>query len=84
MILDFGKPRHPLWRAVYFKYLRYWVPLFGRLLCGDAATYGYILESLRQYPAQEGTAAVLDKIGCRQVRVLNLLGGAMSITIAEK
>ncbi len=84
VILDFGKPPHPLWRALYFGYLRFAVPIFGRILCGDAAAYAYILESLQHYPAQEGVAETLRTLGCAKVRVINLLGGAMSLHCAEK
>lgn len=82
LILDFGKPANALWRAVYFAYLRRAVPLHGRVFCGNAAAYAYILESLENYPAQEGVAAELDRIGCAQVRTINLLGGIMSIHCA--
>ncbi len=79
LILDFGKPANPLWRALYFAYLRFVVPIFGRLLCGDAAAYSYILESLRAYPGQEPVAARLRALGCGRVEVDNLLGGIMAI-----
>lgn len=82
LILDFGKPRNPLWRTLYFAYLRRAVPLHGRVFCGNAAAYAYILESLENYPAQEGVAAELQRLGCTEVRTINLLGGVMSIHYA--
>jgi demethylmenaquinone methyltransferase/2-methoxy-6-polyprenyl-1,4-benzoquinol methylase len=84
LVLDFGKPGNALWRRVYFAYLRWLVPVFGRVCCGDAQAYAYIRESLEHYPAQEGVAAILRGLGCRNVSVSNLLGGAMSINCAEK
>lgn len=84
LALDFGKPAHPLWRAVYFAYLRAVVPLFGRLFCRDAAAYAYILESLHHYPAQRGVDAKLRALGARDIRCLELLGGIMSINCAVK
>jgi demethylmenaquinone methyltransferase / 2-methoxy-6-polyprenyl-1,4-benzoquinol methylase len=84
LILDFGKPPNSLLRRAYFTYLKLWVPLFGKIICGDAATYSYILESLRHYPGQNGVAALMRNIGCRRVEVINLLGGIMSINYGEK
>ncbi len=84
VILDFGKPPNRLWRSLYFGYLRFAVPIFGRLFCGDAAAYAYILESLQHYPGQEGVSAVLRELGCANVRVTNLLGGVMSLNYADK
>jgi demethylmenaquinone methyltransferase/2-methoxy-6-polyprenyl-1,4-benzoquinol methylase len=82
VILDFGKPANAAWRALYFSYLRLVVPLLGRLICGDAQAYAYILESLRHYPAQLGLADALRTLGLRDVRIINFLGGAMSINFA--
>lgn len=84
LILDFGKPPNPAWRSLYFTYLRLAVPLFGRIFCRDAAAYAYILESLRHYPAQAGVEAALKRLGCRNVRTRNFLGGVMSINSAER
>ena len=84
VILDFGKPPNRLWRSLYFGYLRFAVPVFGRIFCGDAAAYAYILESLQHYPAQEGVATALRELGCANVGVTHLLGGAMSLNYAEK
>jgi demethylmenaquinone methyltransferase/2-methoxy-6-polyprenyl-1,4-benzoquinol methylase len=84
LVLDFGKPDNALWRHIYFAYLRWFVPWLGKTFCGDAPAYAYILESLQHYPAQAGVAAHLREMGCQDVRVLNLLGGVMSILYARK
>ena len=84
VVLDFGKPDFAPWRAAYFAYLRFIVPVFGRMFCGDAQAYSYILESLKKYPAQRGVDACLRKLGCRDVRLYSLLGGVMSINVGTK
>jgi demethylmenaquinone methyltransferase/2-methoxy-6-polyprenyl-1,4-benzoquinol methylase len=84
LVLDFGKPAHALWRTIYFAHLKWLVPLFGKIFCGDPATYAYIAESLKHYPAQEGVASKMRELQCAQVRVVNLLGGMMSINYGEK
>ena len=84
LVLDFGKPDNHVWRSLYFAYLRFCVPILGRIICGDAAAYGYILESLRHYPAQRGVAEKMLELGCQAVAVENLLGGVMSINHGVK
>jgi demethylmenaquinone methyltransferase/2-methoxy-6-polyprenyl-1,4-benzoquinol methylase len=84
LILDFGKPDFAPWRTAYFAYLKFFVPLFGKIFCGNSATHAYILESLKKYPAQRGIAAILTELGCLEVRIKNLLGGVMSINTAMK
>jgi len=83
LILEFGKPENPVWRRVYFSYLRLAVPSFGKLFAGDARAYSYILESLEHYPAPKLIADRFAAFGC-QVKVVNLLGGAMTIHLALK
>ncbi len=84
VVLDFGKPANAIWRALYFAHLKCSVPLVGLLFCGDASAYGYILESLKHYPAQLAVAEQMRELKCVNVRVVNLLGGAMAINYGEK
>jgi demethylmenaquinone methyltransferase/2-methoxy-6-polyprenyl-1,4-benzoquinol methylase len=84
LVLDFGKPDNAAWRALYFAYLRTFVPLFGKVFCGDGQTHAYILESLKHYPAQHGVAAKMQEMGCRDVRIIPLLGGVMTINQGVK
>ncbi len=84
LVLDFGKPDNSLWRAAYFSYLRVCVPLFGLLFCRNAAAYAYILESLKHFPAQRGVETKMHALGLTEVRIHNLLGGAMSINVGLK
>ena len=84
LVLDFGKPDNALWRAIYFAYLRLCVPVLGLVFCRNAAAYAYILESLQHYPAQNGVAAKMRGLNMTNVRIVNLLGGMMSINSGEK
>jgi len=84
LVLDFGKPANPLWSSLYFTHLAIATPLLGKIFCGNAAAYAYVLESLKNYPAQEGVAARMRELKLADVRVINLLGGAMAINYAQK
>jgi ubiquinone/menaquinone biosynthesis methyltransferase len=84
LALDFGKPDNPLLRAAYLAYLRWLVPVFGWLLVGDAATHAYILESLHHYPGQRGVQEKMRQAGFVNTRIVNLLGGIMSINVGER
>jgi len=84
VVLDFGRPANAVWRAVYFMHLKIFVPLPGWIFCGNAQAYAYILESLKHYPAQKGVAEKMRELKLSNVRVINLLGGAMAINCGEK
>lgn len=84
LVLDFGLPANALWRLSYITYLKWLVPCFGALLCGDRKAYAYILDSLYHYPRQQGVAALMEKASLDKIRIHNLLGGVMSIHYGEK
>ncbi len=84
IVLDFGKPPNALWRKMYFAHLKLTVPLIGWLFCDNAQAYAYILESLKHFPAQPAVAAKMRGLNLANVRVINLLGGAMAINYGEK
>jgi ubiquinone/menaquinone biosynthesis methyltransferase len=84
LVLDFGKPDQAQWRWLYFQYLRWVVPVFGRLFCRNAPAYAYILESLLHYPAQRGVDEKLRAMGAGEARIFQLLGGVMGINYAVK
>lgn len=84
LVLEFGKPSNWLWRKLYFSYLKNAVPIVGRIFCNNSPAYAYIHESLQHYVGQEGIAKRMRELGCRDARVINLLGGAMSINVGVK
>jgi len=84
VVLEFGKPANLIWRTVYFTHLKCSVPLIGLLFCGNPQAYAYILESLKHYPAQLAVAEKMRGLKLANVRVINLLGGAMAINYGEK
>jgi demethylmenaquinone methyltransferase/2-methoxy-6-polyprenyl-1,4-benzoquinol methylase len=84
IVLDFGKPPNALWRTIYFTHLQLSVPVIGLLFCGNAQAYAYILESLKHYPAQLAVRDKMQALKLKNVRVINLLGGAMAINYGEK
>jgi demethylmenaquinone methyltransferase / 2-methoxy-6-polyprenyl-1,4-benzoquinol methylase len=84
LVLDFGKPDNAAWRNLYFAYLGLFVPMLGRVFCGSTSAYAYILESLKNYPAQNGVAARMRDLDLTNLKILNFLGGVMSINYGEK
>jgi demethylmenaquinone methyltransferase / 2-methoxy-6-polyprenyl-1,4-benzoquinol methylase len=82
--LDFNRPAHPVLRRAYLVYLTIVGSTLGLLLHGDADTYRYIPESIRNYPGAEGVASTLAGAGFAEVRAIPVLGGLMAIHIARR
>lgn len=83
LALDFGRPEAVAWRVCYEAYLACVVPIFGWMFTGDPSAYAYILESLKHYPGQRGLDEKLRLLGCGHTRIVNFMGGAMSLNLAE-
>jgi demethylmenaquinone methyltransferase/2-methoxy-6-polyprenyl-1,4-benzoquinol methylase len=83
LVLDFGRPENICWRVLYLCYLRFFVPLFGKVFCGDWDTYSYILESLKHYPEQKAIADKMRALDFKEVKFVNLWGGIMSINYGK-
>ena len=82
--LDFDRPRNAVVRAAYLGYLTVVGSVLGWMLHGDPDTYRYIPESIKRYPGAAGVAAMLERSGFGDSRVVPLLGGLMAINVARR
>ena len=65
----------PLYDAWSFRVL----PMLGRCVARDEASYRYLAESIRTFPDQETLAGMLQDAGLARVAVRNLSGGIAAI-----
>lgn len=82
--LDFGKPRSPLLRRSYLRYLEASTAAVGWLLHRDPEAYLYIPESLRRYPGQDELVDLLGRAGFVSCGYVDLLFGTMALHFAER
>jgi ubiquinone/menaquinone biosynthesis methyltransferase len=82
--LDFNRPESAAVRAAYLTYLTVVGSVLGLVLHGDPDTYRYIPESIRNYPGAAGIARLLEAEGFRDVQIVPVLFGLMTIHVARK
>ena len=78
LVLEFSQPAaflQPLYDAYSFRVL----PLLGKLVTGDAASYQYLAESIRMHPDQEALLGMLREAGLEDCRYHNLSGGIVAV-----
>ncbi|MGA0838379.1 MAG: class I SAM-dependent methyltransferase [Pseudomonadales bacterium] len=78
LILEFSKPQHAALDAAYGAFQALW-PGMGKLIAGDAASYAYLVESIRLHPPQAVLKQMLEDAGFRSVEYHNLVGGIAAI-----
>ena len=69
------KPLAKLYDVFSFKLL----PVMGQVIAGDAASYRYLVESIRQFPSKEVLADMCATAGFVQIRVRSLSAGIACI-----
>jgi demethylmenaquinone methyltransferase / 2-methoxy-6-polyprenyl-1,4-benzoquinol methylase len=79
LILEFSHPVAPGLKPLYDAYSFNVLPLLGRFVAGDEASYRYLAESIRVHPDQETLLEMLRTAGYAQVRYHNLSGGIVAL-----
>jgi demethylmenaquinone methyltransferase / 2-methoxy-6-polyprenyl-1,4-benzoquinol methylase len=78
LVLEFSrvwKPLQPAYDAYSFRLL----PLMGRLLANDEASYRYLAESIRMHPDQETLKQMMLDAGFGRADYQNLTGGVVAL-----
>jgi demethylmenaquinone methyltransferase/2-methoxy-6-polyprenyl-1,4-benzoquinol methylase len=77
--LDTTPPRKGLLHLPVRLYLRWGIPLIGRIIAGDSEAYTYLPESTRQFLTAEALAQSMQEAGFREVGFKRLMLGTMAI-----
>ena len=64
-MLEFSQPRAPGLKPLYDAYSFRVLPLLGRFVAGDEASYRYLAESIRMHPDQETLLEMMQGGGTR-------------------
>lgn len=84
VILEFGRPRNPLFRALYDLYSFTVIPWLGRCLSRHPDAYLYLPVSIREWPDQREFPELLEHAGFASIGVHDLAGGAVVVYVACK
>ena len=79
LILEFSKVALPLLDKIYHQYSFRLIPLIGQLVAKDAASYRYLVESIRLHPGQAELAEMMRAAGFERVQYHNLAAGIVAI-----
>jgi demethylmenaquinone methyltransferase/2-methoxy-6-polyprenyl-1,4-benzoquinol methylase len=79
LVLEFSTPTAPGLKPIYDAYSFKVLPLLGRFVARDEASYRYLAESIRMHPDQEALLEMLRAAGFAQARYHNLTGGIVAL-----
>ena len=78
LVLEFSKIWKPL-EAAYDLYSFKLLPLMGKWVAKDAASYQYLAESIRMHPDQETLNTMMQSAGFEKVQYHNLTAGVVAL-----
>lgn len=79
LVLEFSKPVAPGLKPLYDTYSFKVLPLLGKLVARDAASYRYLAESIRMHPDQETLKQKMQDVGFERCEYFNLSGGIVAL-----
>jgi demethylmenaquinone methyltransferase / 2-methoxy-6-polyprenyl-1,4-benzoquinol methylase len=79
LVLEFSHPTLPGLKPLYDAYSFRVLPLLGRLVAHDEASYRYLAESIRMHPDQQALLAMMQAAGLEGCRYHNLSGGIVAV-----
>ena len=83
-ILEFASPRSFLWKKIYGFYLKFFVPLVGRVISGDKYAYIYLYESIESFPKFEAFCTEIQNEAFSEINYISLSGGIAVLYTALK
>jgi demethylmenaquinone methyltransferase / 2-methoxy-6-polyprenyl-1,4-benzoquinol methylase len=82
LVLEFSRVASPL-APLYDWYSFTVLPLLGRFVVGDAASYRYLAESIRMHPDQQALSALMERSGFDRVDHYNLAAGVVALHVGR-
>jgi demethylmenaquinone methyltransferase / 2-methoxy-6-polyprenyl-1,4-benzoquinol methylase len=79
LVLEFSRPSAPGLKPLYDAYSFKVLPLIGRVVAGDEASYRYLAESIRMHPDQDTLLQMMQGAGLEGCRYHNLSGGIVAV-----
>jgi len=79
LVLEFSTPVAPGLKPLYDAYSFNVLPMLGRWIADDAASYRYLAESIRMHPNQETLLEMVRTAGFGETRYHNLSGGIVAL-----
>jgi len=79
LVLEFSKPRHEITQKIYDLYSFKALPLMGKLVAKDEASYQYLAESIRMHPDQDTLKGMMENAGFMHCDYLNMSDGIVAL-----
>jgi demethylmenaquinone methyltransferase/2-methoxy-6-polyprenyl-1,4-benzoquinol methylase len=84
LILEFSLPPNPLIRFFYLIYLKFYIPLLGKIITGNLDAYKYLSRTIQSFPSGEKFCKILRNAGFADTNAKYLTAGVVNLYTAIK
>lgn len=84
IILEFSRPRHPLFKFFYNLYMNRIAPAFGKFFAKNKDAYQYLNDSVQKFPEGNDLIKILAEQGFKNNSFQTLTFGICTIYISDK
>ena len=84
LILEFSLPRNSVIRILYLFYLRFIIPIIGKIITGDINAYLYLSKTIRTFPCGQDFCHLLQEAGFIDIYAEPLTFGVVTLYLARK
>lgn len=79
LILEFSLPKNRLLKKAHLFYLRFFIPLVGRLISGDIEAYRYLNKTIEDFPYGDAFLNLMENSGFKDCKAYPKTFGAVTI-----
>ena len=84
LILEFSTPANPLWKMLYFSWLRFPLPLLGKWLSRHPDAYQYLNQTIQEFPSGEYFTGLMKEVGFKSPRRKEMTFGSVTLYLGDK
>jgi len=84
VVCEFSKPPIAIFRAGYWAYLQYAMPIIADRMSSNPAAYTYLAQSIKEWPDQGELSHWIRGVGFARVAYRNLTGGIVALHRGRK
>jgi demethylmenaquinone methyltransferase/2-methoxy-6-polyprenyl-1,4-benzoquinol methylase len=84
VVCEFSKPPRAIFRAGYAAYMRFALPVVATVASSNREAYGYLRESIQQWPDQGTLSQWIRGVGFTRVAYRNLSAGVVALHRGHK
>ncbi len=78
------RPHRRLFRALYYPYLNFYLPVLGKILSGHRQAYEFLSQSIQHFQEPAKTVGWLKRVGFESIRLYSFTFGAATLFVAKK